>query len=136
MVAARSDHLGQPPDHAPRAPLRREPAARHAPHHRRRRRADGRAAGGGVAVTDISQPSNRLKSTASSTGNAYWMLDAQSEAGPPLRPCFTVAGVHRGIIEILPVAAFLIPFGIAFGVAASAKGVGAEVSLLMSMAVY
>ena len=64
------------------------------------------------------------------------MLDAQSEAGQPLRPCFTLAGVRRGIIEILPVAAFLIPFGIAFGVAASAKGVGAEVSLLMSMTVY
>lgn len=36
----------------------------------------------------------------------------------------------------MPVAAFLVPFGIAFGVAASAKGIDAEVSLLMSMVVY
>ena len=35
--AARLRHVGQPPDDAPRAPLRREPAARHAPHHPRRR---------------------------------------------------------------------------------------------------
>jgi 4-azaleucine resistance transporter AzlC len=40
------------------------------------------------------------------------------------------------MIEIMPVAAFLVPFGIAFGVAASAKGMHADVSLLMSMAVY
>lgn len=40
------------------------------------------------------------------------------------------------MIEIMPVAAFLVPFGIAFGVAASAKGIDAEVSLLMSMVVY
>jgi 4-azaleucine resistance transporter AzlC len=40
------------------------------------------------------------------------------------------------MIEIMPVAVFLVPFGIAFGVAASAKGIDAEVSLLMSMAVY
>jgi 4-azaleucine resistance transporter AzlC len=43
---------------------------------------------------------------------------------------------RRGVIEIMPVAIFLVPFGIAFGVAASAKGIDAEVSLLMSMAVY
>jgi 4-azaleucine resistance transporter AzlC len=40
------------------------------------------------------------------------------------------------MIEIMPVAAFLVPFGIAFGVAASARGMHAEVSLFMSMAVY
>ena len=32
--------VGQPPDHASRPPLRREPAPRRAPHHRGRRRAD------------------------------------------------------------------------------------------------
>ena len=46
--ALRSRDLGQPPDHASRAPLRRHPAARHAPHHGCRQRADGGAGGGGV----------------------------------------------------------------------------------------
>ena len=43
------DHLGQPADDAPRAPLRREPAARHAAHHDRRRRAHDGPGRGGVA---------------------------------------------------------------------------------------
>ena len=64
------------------------------------------------------------------------MPDVQLEAGRQLRPCFTASGVRRGMIEIMPVAAFLVPFGIAFGVAASAKGVPADVSLLMSMVVF
>ncbi len=49
MEAARPRDVGQPPDHAPRPPLRPVAAARHAPRHRRRHRADGQAAGGGVA---------------------------------------------------------------------------------------
>jgi 4-azaleucine resistance transporter AzlC len=64
------------------------------------------------------------------------MSEASSAAGQSSRPCFTAGGVRRGVIEIMPVAIFLVPFGIAFGVAASAKGIDAEVSLLMSMAVY
>jgi 4-azaleucine resistance transporter AzlC len=52
------------------------------------------------------------------------------------RPRFTANGVWRGAVEIAPIAAFIIPFGIAFGVAASAKGVPAEISLLMSIAIY
>ena len=52
------------------------------------------------------------------------------------RPCFTANGVWRGSVEIAPIAAFVIPFGIAFGVAASAKGVPAEISLFMSIAIY
>jgi 4-azaleucine resistance transporter AzlC len=55
---------------------------------------------------------------------------------PPDIPRFTASGVWRGCVEIAPVAAFVIPFGIAFGVAASAKQVPAEVSLLMSAAIY
>jgi len=39
-------------------------------------------------------------------------------------------------VEIAPIAAFIVPFGIAFGVAASAKGVPADVSLLMSIAIF
>jgi 4-azaleucine resistance transporter AzlC len=54
----------------------------------------------------------------------------------PESPRFTASGVWRGCVEIAPVAAFVIPFGIAFGVAASAKQVPAEVSLLMSAAIY
>ena len=38
LAASRSGDVGQPPDHAPRAPLRREPGARHAPHHASRAR--------------------------------------------------------------------------------------------------
>src|SRR4051812_2250181 len=48
MDAARPRDVGQPPDHAPRAPLRPVAAPRHAPRHRRRHDADGGAAGGGV----------------------------------------------------------------------------------------
>src|SRR5947208_796856 len=64
------------------------------------------------------------------------MSDDQSHAARLARPCFTAAGVRRGMIEIMPVAAFLVPFGIAFGVAASARGVQADVSLLMSIVVF
>ena len=52
------------------------------------------------------------------------------------RPRFTANGVWRGCIEIAPVAVFIIPFGIAFGVAASAKGIAPEISILMSIAIY
>jgi 4-azaleucine resistance transporter AzlC len=52
------------------------------------------------------------------------------------RPCFTAGGVWRGCIEIAPIAAFVIPFGIAFGVAASAKGIPSEISVFMSVAIY
>ena len=33
---------------------------------------------------------------------------------PPESPRFTASGVWRGCVEIAPVAAFVIPFGIAF----------------------
>ena len=55
---------------------------------------------------------------------------------PPGHPCFTARGVWRGCVEIAPIAAFVIPFGIAFGVAASAKGMAPEISVLMSLAIY
>jgi len=59
-----------------------------------------------------------------------------SDSNRSKRPCFTANGVWRGSVEIAPIAAFVIPFGIAFGVAASAKGVPAEISLFMSIAIY
>ena len=52
------------------------------------------------------------------------------------RPHFTASGVWRGSVEIAPIAAFVIPFGIAFGVAASAKGISPEISVFMSVAIY
>jgi len=52
------------------------------------------------------------------------------------RPRFTARGVWRGAVEITPVAAFVIPFGIAFGVAASAKPIPPELAVLMSGAVF
>ena len=59
-----------------------------------------------------------------------------SDAGRSGRPRFTANGVWRGCVEIAPIAAFIIPFGIAFGVAASARGVPGEISLLMSIAIF
>jgi branched chain amino acid efflux pump len=52
------------------------------------------------------------------------------------RPRFTASGVWRGSVEIAPIAAFVIPFEIAFGVAASAKGISPEISVFMSVAIY
>jgi 4-azaleucine resistance transporter AzlC len=49
---------------------------------------------------------------------------------------FTARGVWRGCVEILPIAAFVIPFGIAFGVAASVKGIAPAVSIFMSIAIF
>ena len=52
------------------------------------------------------------------------------------RACFTARGVWRGVVEIAPIAAFVIPFGIAFGVAASAKAISPDIAVFMSMAVF
>ena len=54
----------------------------------------------------------------------------------PGRPCFTARGVRRGAVETAPLAAFVIPFGIAFGVAASAKGISPDISVFMSFAIF
>jgi len=64
------------------------------------------------------------------------MEAGRGEAGRFGLPRFTASGVWRGCVEIAPIAAFIIPFGIAFGVAASAKGVPGEISLLMSLVVF
>src|SRR5215468_5978462 len=64
------------------------------------------------------------------------MSSDSSDAGRSGRPRFTANGVWRGCVEIAPIAAFIIPFGIAFGVAASAKGVPGEISLLMSIVIF
>jgi predicted branched-subunit amino acid permease len=51
-------------------------------------------------------------------------------------PCFTARGVWRGAVETAPLAAFVIPFGIAFGVAATAKGLPLETSVFMSAVMF
>jgi 4-azaleucine resistance transporter AzlC len=58
-----------------------------------------------------------------------------SDAQGSQRPRFTTRGVWRGCVEIAPIAAFVVPFGIAFGVAASAKAVPPGISVLMSLAI-
>ena len=64
------------------------------------------------------------------------MEAGRGEVGRSGLPRFTTNGVWRGCVEIAPIAAFIIPFGIAFGVAASAKGVPGEISVLMSIVVF
>lgn len=48
----------------------------------------------------------------------------------------TLPGIRRGFRDILPVALFVVPFGVAFGVAAAEKGVRWEVATFMSAAVF
>jgi 4-azaleucine resistance transporter AzlC len=56
-----------------------------------------------------------------------------SDPEPSSLPRFTARGVWRGCVEIAPLSAFSVPFGIAFGVAATAKGVSADIGVLMSL---
>ncbi|SEF12495.1 Predicted branched-chain amino acid permease (azaleucine resistance) [Rhizobiales bacterium GAS191] len=53
-----------------------------------------------------------------------------------MRVRFTAGGVRRGVVEIAPIAAFVVPFGLAFGAAASAKSVPPEIAVLMSGAIF
>lgn len=48
----------------------------------------------------------------------------------------TAAGTLRGMRRLLPISAFVIPFGIAFGVAASEQGLSAAQSIVMSALVF
>lgn len=64
------------------------------------------------------------------------MEAGRGEVGQSGQPRFTANGIWRGCVDIAPIAAFIIPFGIAFGVAASAKGVPGEISVLMSIVVF
>src|SRR5215470_7971682 len=63
-------------------------------------------------------------------------MSADPPSDRPGRPRFTALGVWRGAVEIAPLAAFVIPFGIAFGVAASAGGISPEISLFMSIVMF
>jgi 4-azaleucine resistance transporter AzlC len=76
-----------------------------------------------------------IDQTSASLSNSR-MAEQTTVTEPAQIPRFTAKGVWRGCVEIAPIAVFIIPFGIAFGVAASAKGIAPEVSILMSIAIY
>lgn len=48
----------------------------------------------------------------------------------------TWPGIRRGFRDILPVALFVVPFGVAFGVAGAEKGIRWEIATFMSAAVF
>ena len=52
------------------------------------------------------------------------------------RPVFTLLSAWRGAVRILPLAAFVIPFGIAFGAAATAKSIPSSIAIFMSAAMF
>ena len=64
------------------------------------------------------------------------MTEQTTVTGRTALPRFTAQGVWRGCLEIAPIAALIVPFGIAFGVAASARGIAPEISIFMSIAIY
>jgi 4-azaleucine resistance transporter AzlC len=53
-----------------------------------------------------------------------------AQAAGPMR--FSHDGVLRGVLAMLPMALFVVPFGVAFGVAAIEKGIEPTVAILMS----
>lgn len=61
-------------------------------------------------------------------------MDTQPHPGKPI--ILTFAGVVRGGRRLLAVAAFVLPFGIAFGVAAAEKGMTVAQILAMSAVVF
>jgi predicted branched-subunit amino acid permease len=67
---------------------------------------------------------------------SYAAMSAKAPSDRTGGPRFTAPGVWRGVVDIAPLAAFVIPFGIAFGVAASAKGLPLETSVFMSVAIF
>src|SRR5256885_11123585 len=64
------------------------------------------------------------------------MTSAEDDTAADKRPLFTARGVWRGALDIAPITAFVFPFGVAFGVAASAKALSAGIAVLMSAAVF
>lgn len=60
----------------------------------------------------------------------------ESATASAVSPRFTAQGVRQGAVEIAPLVVFVAPFGIAFGVAASAKTVPLGLALLMSGTIF
>lgn len=61
---------------------------------------------------------------------------SQGRRTPPPAVALTRRGVVRGIGRLLPLCAFVVPVGIAFGVAATAEGLGPLQATLMSALVF
>ena len=61
-----------------------------------------------------------------------------TDAGRPASPAFvmTLGGVLKGVRRLLPVAVFVIPFGLAFGAAAVEQGLTASQAIAMSASVF
>ena len=55
---------------------------------------------------------------------------------PPGGPVFTMAGVARGMRDLLPVSVSIVIFGVAFGIAAGSAGLHAWIAVLMSGVVF
>jgi 4-azaleucine resistance transporter AzlC len=64
------------------------------------------------------------------------MTSSEDDTAAAKRPRFTALGVWRGVVDIAPMTAFVFPFGVAFGVAASAKALPPAIAVLMSAAVF
>src|SRR5215204_4432886 len=64
------------------------------------------------------------------------MTSSEGDTTTAQRACFTARGVWKGALDIMPITVFVFPFGVAFGVAASAKALPAGIAVLMSAAVF
>ena len=64
------------------------------------------------------------------------MTSSEGDTTTAQRACFTARGVWKGALDIMPITVFVFPFGVAFGVAASAKALPSDIAVLMSVAVF
>ena len=58
------------------------------------------------------------------------------EDDPSLPVTFTATGIRRGARRLLPICVFIVPFGIAFGVAATERDLSPAQAILMSLFVF
>lgn len=56
--------------------------------------------------------------------------------GPLIDARFSLGGVRRGALRLLPVSVFVVPFGIAFGAAAIERGMSVDQALVMSLIMF
>ncbi|GAB5373646.1 MAG: AzlC family ABC transporter permease [Acuticoccus sp.] len=59
-----------------------------------------------------------------------------AKAGPPRHVTLTRGGLLRGMRRLLPVGLFIVPFGVAFGVAATEEGLNPVQATLMSVFIF
>ncbi|MEL6236089.1 MAG: AzlC family ABC transporter permease [Pseudomonadota bacterium] len=60
----------------------------------------------------------------------------QLQPGPSPTSVLTARGVARGLRQLLPISLFVVPFGLAFGIAATEQGLGALQATVMSVLVF